>query len=130
MENQSLARSQDFYFQLTFANNTDICFPLSFVTSIMDRRRKNINLEAERVLRDTFYEDIASHSLSIANAVKAMRRLSRLTQVEFAKRQFAAQTTRRKPCGQPAKTTIDRPRQKNKTVSPDCRQTVDARFLR
>jgi DNA-binding XRE family transcriptional regulator len=51
----------------------------------MDRRRKNIDVEAERALRDAFYEDIASHSLSIARAVKAMRRLSRLTQVEFAK---------------------------------------------
>jgi transcriptional regulator with XRE-family HTH domain len=51
----------------------------------MDRRRKKIDIEAERALRDAFYEDIASHNFSIARAVKAMRRLSRLTQIEFAK---------------------------------------------
>ena len=51
----------------------------------MDRRRKNIDIAAERALRDAFYEDIARHNLSIANAIKAMRRLSRLTQIEFAK---------------------------------------------
>jgi DNA-binding XRE family transcriptional regulator len=51
----------------------------------MDRRRKSIDIAAERALRDAFYEDIARHNLSIANTIKAMRRLSRLTQIEFAK---------------------------------------------
>jgi DNA-binding XRE family transcriptional regulator len=51
----------------------------------MDRRRKHIDPEAERALRDAFNKDIASHRLSIAGAIKAMRRLSRLTQAEFAK---------------------------------------------
>ncbi|MDP1985096.1 MAG: helix-turn-helix transcriptional regulator [Sulfuritalea sp.] len=51
----------------------------------MDRRRKHIDPEVERALRDAFNKDIASHRLSIAGAIKAMRRLSRLTQAEFAK---------------------------------------------
>ena len=51
----------------------------------MDKRRKRTDLDSERALRDAFDQGIATHSLSIAQAVKAMRRLSRLTQVEFAK---------------------------------------------
>ena len=31
----------------------------------------------------------------------------------FARRQFATQTARRKPCGQPAKTTIDKLKKQN-----------------
>jgi DNA-binding XRE family transcriptional regulator len=52
---------------------------------MMDRRRKHFDDEAERALRDAFYQEIASHQLSIPAAVKVMRRLSRLTQAEFAK---------------------------------------------
>jgi DNA-binding XRE family transcriptional regulator len=50
----------------------------------VDRRRKHIDPEAERALRESFYQGIAANKLSIAEAVKAMRRLSRLTQAEFA----------------------------------------------
>lgn len=51
----------------------------------MDRRRKHFDPEAERALREAFYRDLADHRLSLPAAVKAMRRLSRLTQAEFAK---------------------------------------------
>lgn len=50
----------------------------------MDRRRKHVDPEAERALRERFYQDITNNRLSITEAVKIMRRLSRLTQVEFA----------------------------------------------
>ncbi|MDP2795145.1 MAG: helix-turn-helix domain-containing protein [Sulfurisoma sp.] len=51
----------------------------------MDRRRKHFDPERERALRDAFDEDIVNHRLSIPAAVKMMRRLSHLTQAEFAK---------------------------------------------
>lgn len=51
----------------------------------MDRRRKHIDQDAERELRAQFYADIDAGKLSVAEAVKRMRRLSRLTQPEFAK---------------------------------------------
>lgn len=50
----------------------------------MDRRRKHVDPETERALREQFYQDVANNRLSIADAVKIMRRLSRLTQTEFA----------------------------------------------
>lgn len=51
----------------------------------MDRRRKHINQDAERELRAQFFADIESGNISLADAVRRMRRLSRLTQPEFAK---------------------------------------------
>lgn len=51
----------------------------------MDRRRKHIDPDAERELRAQFFADIEAGRLSIAEAVRQMRRLSRLTQPEFAK---------------------------------------------
>ena len=51
----------------------------------MDKRRKNIDLDAERQLREQFFADIRAGKLSIPEAVKAMRRISCLTQPEFAK---------------------------------------------
>lgn len=51
----------------------------------MDKRRKKIDPEAERELRARFYNDIKAGNLSIGEAVREMRRLSRLTQPEFAK---------------------------------------------
>ena len=51
----------------------------------MDRRRKHIDQEAERALRAAFYADIEAGKLSLAEAVVQMRRLSRLTQPEFAR---------------------------------------------
>lgn len=51
----------------------------------MDRRRKHIDPDAERALREQFFADIDRGALSLADAVKRMRRISRLTQPEFAK---------------------------------------------
>lgn len=51
----------------------------------MDRRRKHINQDEERGFRAAFYEDIKAGKLSISEAVCKMRRISRLTQPEFAK---------------------------------------------
>lgn len=50
----------------------------------MDKRRKNVDQDAERELRGRFYADIGAGKLTISEAVKAMRRISRLTQQEFA----------------------------------------------
>ncbi len=50
----------------------------------MDRRRKHIDPEAERALREQFYADVAAGRLSVPDAVKTMRRISRLTLPEFA----------------------------------------------
>ena len=51
----------------------------------MDKRRRKIDPDAERDLRSRFYDNIKAGNLSIGDAVKEMRRLSRLTQPEFAK---------------------------------------------
>lgn len=51
----------------------------------MDKRRKHIDPEAERQLRTQFYENIKAGKLNVAGAVREMRRLSRLTQPEFAR---------------------------------------------
>jgi DNA-binding XRE family transcriptional regulator len=51
----------------------------------MDLRRKHLDPEIERSLRDEFYLKVINGELSIQEAVKRMRRLSRLTQAEFAK---------------------------------------------
>lgn len=51
----------------------------------MDKRRKKIDLDAERELRARFFDDIKAGNLSIGKAVREMRWLSRLTQPEFAR---------------------------------------------
>lgn len=51
----------------------------------MDKRRKENDLARQTELRDQFRRDILAHKLSIRDAVKTMRRLSRLTQPEFAR---------------------------------------------
>ena len=52
----------------------------------MDKRiKKPVPLELAAQRRDQFYADIATNALTIAEAVAAMRKISRLTQVEFAK---------------------------------------------
>jgi DNA-binding XRE family transcriptional regulator len=51
----------------------------------MDKRRKHIDREAEHALRQQFYERIQRGDISVAEAVKSMRRISLLTQAEFAK---------------------------------------------
>jgi DNA-binding transcriptional regulator YiaG len=51
----------------------------------VDRRLKHIDREAERALRLEMYQRLAAGELTIAEAVKTMRRLSHLTQPEFAR---------------------------------------------
>ena len=52
----------------------------------MDKRiKKPVPAELAAQRRDQFYADIATNALTIAEAVAAMRKISRLTQAEFAK---------------------------------------------
>ena len=52
----------------------------------MDKRvKKPVSAEVANQRRDTFYADIASGTLTLPEAVRAMRKISRLTQAEFAK---------------------------------------------
>lgn len=50
-----------------------------------DKRRKHYDPDAERALRDALFEDIPAGKISIGEAVRRMRRISRLTQPEFAR---------------------------------------------
>ncbi len=51
----------------------------------MDKRIKNIDHSVERIARDQFFESVQRGELSFATGVKAIRKLSKLTQPEFAK---------------------------------------------
>jgi transcriptional regulator with XRE-family HTH domain len=51
----------------------------------VDKRRKHSDPEFERRLRSEFYAAAASGRLSVGQAVAAMRRISELTQPEFAR---------------------------------------------
>jgi DNA-binding XRE family transcriptional regulator len=52
----------------------------------MDKRIKNqVSPDVAASRREKFYADIANGTLSISEAVVAMRKISRLTQAEFAK---------------------------------------------
>jgi|SRR5659263_64330 len=52
----------------------------------MDKRvKKPVTPEVAASRREKFYADIANGALSISEAVVAMRKISRLTQAEFAK---------------------------------------------
>ncbi len=51
----------------------------------MDKRRRHADPELERRFRGEFYAAIASGSMSVGQAVAAMRRISKLTQPEFAR---------------------------------------------
>jgi DNA-binding XRE family transcriptional regulator len=52
----------------------------------MDKRvKKPVPPEVAASRRETFYAGIANGSLTLSEAVVAMRKISRLTQVEFAK---------------------------------------------
>jgi DNA-binding XRE family transcriptional regulator len=51
----------------------------------MDKRRKRPDPEAERAMRDAFYASVSTGAMSIGQAVAAMRRISKLTQPEFAR---------------------------------------------
>lgn len=50
----------------------------------MDRRRKRTDADIERRLRNEFHAAIVKGNLSIGQAVVAMRRISKMTQPEFA----------------------------------------------
>lgn len=50
----------------------------------MDKRIKIIDRAKDRETREQLYRDLAAGTLSLGQAVKGMRRLSRLTQPEFA----------------------------------------------
>jgi len=51
----------------------------------VDKRRKAPDLSHERKLRQEIYDAMAAGRMSVGQAVAAMRRISRLTQPEFAK---------------------------------------------
>lgn len=51
----------------------------------MDKRRKRSDARAESALRTAIYGAIAAGDMSVGQAVAAMRRISRLTQPEFAR---------------------------------------------
>lgn len=51
----------------------------------MDKRIKHRNPEQDAALRRELFEGVATHQLSVAEAVKLMQKISRLTQPEFAK---------------------------------------------
>jgi transcriptional regulator with XRE-family HTH domain len=51
----------------------------------VDKRRKRTDAEIERRLRNEFHAAVGKGNLSIGQAVAAMRRISKMTQPEFAK---------------------------------------------
>jgi len=52
----------------------------------MDKRvKKAVSPEVAAQRRDQFYADIANGTLTLPEAVRTMRKISRLTQAEFAK---------------------------------------------
>jgi DNA-binding XRE family transcriptional regulator len=51
----------------------------------MDKRRKHIDPDSERRLREAFFEKVARGEITMQEGVRQMRRISRLTQEEFAK---------------------------------------------
>jgi len=62
----------------------------------MDKRLKPSDKEFERKLVDDFFQKFGEGQLSIREATKAMRRISRLTQPEFAKHRGISLATLRK----------------------------------
>jgi DNA-binding XRE family transcriptional regulator len=50
----------------------------------MDRRKKHVDTNALRKLRAAFYDKIDANELTLFDAVKEMRKISNLTQPEFA----------------------------------------------
>lgn len=51
----------------------------------MDKRIKKIDQDLERAARDEFYAKLTAGKLSFADGVKSIRKMSKLTQEEFAK---------------------------------------------
>ncbi|MDR3390942.1 MAG: helix-turn-helix domain-containing protein [Sulfuriferula sp.] len=62
----------------------------------MDKRLKPSDKEFERKLVDEFFQNFEEGRFSIRDATKAMRRISRLTQPEFAKHRGISLATLRK----------------------------------
>jgi DNA-binding XRE family transcriptional regulator len=62
----------------------------------MDKRRRAIDRETERKLVEEFFQKFSESQYSIPEATKAMRRISRLTQPEFAKNRRISLATLRK----------------------------------
>jgi len=62
----------------------------------MDKRLKPSDKEFERKLVDEFFQKFGEGQLSIREATKAMRRISRFTQPEFAKHRGISLATLRK----------------------------------
>lgn len=57
---------------------------MSIGSAVVDKRRKRSDADVEHRLRAEFYAAVASGSMSVGQAVAAMRRISKLTQPEFA----------------------------------------------
>ena len=62
----------------------------------MDKRLKPSDKEFERKLVDDFFQNFGEGQFSLRDATKAMRRISRLTQPEFAKHRGISLATLRK----------------------------------
>lgn len=62
----------------------------------MDKRLKPGDTDAELKRVDEFFQKFADRQMGLCDAVKAMRRISRLTQPEFAKHRGISLATLRK----------------------------------
>jgi DNA-binding XRE family transcriptional regulator len=62
----------------------------------MDKRLKPSDKDFERRLVDDFFQSFAEGQLTIRDATKVMRRISRLTQPEFARHRGISLATLRK----------------------------------
>jgi DNA-binding XRE family transcriptional regulator len=51
----------------------------------MDKRFKEVDEDLASAMRQQLYEDVASGAITVGQAVRVMRRISHLTQPEFAK---------------------------------------------
>ncbi|MDB5818119.1 MAG: transcriptional regulator [Rhizobacter sp.] len=51
----------------------------------MDKRFKDVDEDLASTLRQKLYQDVAAGAITIGQAVRVMRRISHLTQPEFAK---------------------------------------------
>lgn len=62
----------------------------------MDRRRKPLDAAAQRALREDFYAKIDRNEFSLPEAIRAMQKLSGLTQAEFAQHRGVSLPTLKK----------------------------------
>ncbi len=62
----------------------------------MDKRIKHIDRDSEKQRVEEFFEKIEHQKVSISDAIKEMRKISRLTQPEFAKNRGISLGTLRK----------------------------------